>query len=234
MAETDFGLFGAQAGSIKRGVTAGFTAPNGGGNYTFGFHSVVETAEAVGFYYSATNFSPLRDDANNATGCSVRAALKRGPASNPLGFSVALFACLQAASETAYGYLLGLSNNDPHRVILAKTTPVAGINPLATATILATSSGTFLIDTWHHLKLDVIVNPNGDTVLKCFSSDLGAYAVNGPSWQPITGMSDVIDDALGITSSSNPLAGGYAGYCFEASAAGAYGFIDHFEVDRQK
>jgi len=234
MAETDFGLFGAQAGSIKRGVTAGFDAPNGGGNYVVGFHSAVTTAEAMGFYYSGTNFSPLRDDANNATGCSIRAAMKRGPASNPLGFSVALFACLQAASETAYGYLLGLSNNDPHRILLAKTTPAAGLDPNASATILATSSATFLIDTWHHLKLDVIVNPNGDTVLKCFSNDLGTNPVNGPVWVQVAGMNDVIDDALGITSSSNPLAGGYAGFCFESSESGAYAFVDHFEIDRQK
>jgi hypothetical protein len=72
MAESDFGFFGASAADTKRGVSAGFTPPNGGGSFVFGFNSQLAQAKSSGVYYDATNFAPLRDDSSNATGGSVR------------------------------------------------------------------------------------------------------------------------------------------------------------------
>ena len=235
MAEADFTLFGASAADIKRGVTAGITPPNGGGSFIFGFNSQVATSSTAGLYYNATDFDPLRDDAANPTGGSVRAALKRGTSPATTGYSIGLFLCLQGSSaptENDTGYFLGLADNAPSEIVLAKVSPGAGLDPTAT-TALEVSSATYLADTWHHLRLDAIVNPNGDVVLKCYSSDLDTYAVDSPSWQAIAGISDFVDDALGINSSSNPLAGGWGGWSFHSELTGGRGYIDHFEFYRQ-
>jgi len=232
MAEIDFGLFGAAAGDIARGVTAGFTPPNGGGSFVFGFNSRVAGSKAVGLFYNAANFAPLRDDAANATGGSARGCLKRGRSVNPLGFSVGLFVNLINATTEDKAYILGLSDADPHAIVLAKTSLGAGLDPASTS-ILRVSSETFLWDTWLQLRLDSIVNPNGDVVLKCLQNDLTQHACNTPSWEAIPGMADFIDDALGIASGSDPLGGGYGGFCFQSSQSGARGFVDQFELHRQ-
>lgn len=238
MAETEYSSFGDSAADIKAGVTALVTPPTGGGSFTFGFNSQVSGEKAIGFYRNTVNggtdFAPLRDDAANATGGSVRAALKRYTSAQATGFSVGMFLCLQARTKTDQAYLLGLSDNDPHEIVLAKTAIGNGLDPTATTTLL-TSSETFNVDTWVHLRLDAIVNPNGDVVLKCFQNELSLTTpVTSPTWAAISGMDTFIDDGLGINSGSNPLAGGYAGYFFRSEVAQARGFVDHFEVHRQK
>jgi hypothetical protein len=232
MAESNFGIFGAAAADIARGVTAGFTPPNGGGNFIFGFNSKVTGDKTVGLYYNASGFAPLRDDEANATGGSVRGAVQRGRSVAAVGFSTGLFMCLQATTEDDKAYVLGLSDNDPSAIVLAKVALSAGLDEEATTT-LRTSSETFTWETWLHLRLDVIVNPNGDVVLKCFQNDLETYPVTSPNWEAIPGMTDFIDDALGINSESSPMAGGYGGWYFMSSISGARGFIDQFEMYRQ-
>lgn len=238
MAETDWGLFGSSADSVARGVTAGFTPPNGGGNFVFGFNAKVADISAVGLYYqTGTDFDPLRDDSANATGCSIRGALKRATSPSPLGFSVALFGCLQGATIDDYGYMLGLSNDDPHYIILAKTTLKSKLSSDSTNT-LRISTESFVLDTWVHLRLDIIVNPNGDVVLRCYKNDLDAHTVSSPTWEAISGMDTFVDDALGINTSSTgmpqPMSGGYVGYGFASEALQARGMVDYVEVFRQK
>jgi hypothetical protein len=239
MAESDFAFFGASASQIKRGVTAGYTPPSGGSAFVFGFNSQSAGDLASGVYYNATNFAPLRDDSSpqNATGGSVSGALKRAISQAATGYSIALFMCLQGASAPTTedtGYLLGLSDADPHNIILAKGAPSVGLDPDSSEiTVLETSSETFSWDTWVHLRLDAIVNPNGDVVLKCYQNDLDTNAVTAPSWEAITGISDYIDDALGANTNSNPLAGGFAGWVFQSSQAYRRGVIDHFTCYRQ-
>lgn len=232
MAETDFGLFGDAAGDIARGVTAGFTPPNGGGSFVFGFNSRVAGSKAVGLFYNAAKFAPLRDDSDNATGGSVRGCLKRGRSVNPLGFSTGLFVNLINTTTLDKGYILGLSDNDPHAIVLAKMSLAAGLDPTSTS-ILRASSETFLWDTWLHLRLDSIVNPNGDVVLKCLRNDLTQHPCTAPVWEVIPGMTDFIDDALGISSGSDPLGGGYAGFYFQSTVVGERAFVDQFELHRQ-
>lgn len=235
MAESDFSLFGASAAEIRRGVTAGFTPPNGGGNFVFGFNSQVSDAVACGLYYNAAIFSPMKNDAGNPTGGSVRAAIKRGVSTTSTNYAAGIFLCLQggsAPSESDTGYILGLADNDPSEIVLAKVAPNAGLDPTA-ATALRVSSATYTWDTWLQLRLDAIVNPNGDTVLKCFQNDLDTNAVTAPVWAAITGMNDFVDDGLGINSGSNPLAGGWAGFYFYSNQSESRGFFDSFEVHRQ-
>ena len=238
MSEADFGFFGASAASIKKGVSAGFTPPNGGSNFVFGFHSQTAGDIAAGAYYNTTDFAPLRNDSAEATGGRVEAALKRGTNGyNATGYSVALFCCLQGASIPGVneaGYLLGLSDEDPSFIVLAKGMPQVPLKAGSSGlTILATSSTSFSWDTWLHLRLDTIVNPNGDVVLNAFKNDLSSHAVTAPVWETIPGISTYIDDALGVNTGSNPLAGGYGGYVFQSSEAYRHCLVDQFAMTRQ-
>jgi len=239
MAETDWNIFGSAAGDVTRGVTAGQTPPNGGGDFIFGWNSRSTGTHAVGMHPGGVaNFAPLRDDSSNATGGVVQAAIKRGQSPSPIGFSVGLFMNLVNTTENDYAYILGLSDNDPHEIVLAKCALNAGLDP-TTDYILRTSSQTYLNDTWLHLRLESIVNPNGDVVLRCFQNDLNTNAVtSNTTWEAIVGMDDFIDDALGIatadTGLETPLAGGYGGAFFVAEGENRRAFVDHFQMWRQK
>jgi len=61
MAETDwtFLLNSASAASVDRGVTTGTGKPNGGGNFAFGFNSLVNDQSVVGLYVNGANFTPM-------------------------------------------------------------------------------------------------------------------------------------------------------------------------------
>jgi hypothetical protein len=148
------------------------------------------------------------------------------------GFSVGLFLCLQGTTENDMAYILGLADDDPSAIVLAKTSLIAGLDPAA-STVLRTSSETFTWDTWLDVRLDAIVNPNGDVVLKCMQNDLVTNPCNVPVWEEIGGMTDFIDDSLSILSGSAPLAGGYGGWFFQSEAIGARGLVDYFELYRQ-
>ena len=223
-------------GQVARGVTAGVAVPNGGGVFSFGWNSRAVVSGAVGLKVNQTSFNPLEDDGADPTGGSIRGAIKRGVSAATTGFSPMFFIGLQGGptgSVNDSGYLLGLSDNDPHGIVLRKGSPAGGLDPEDTS-ILRTSTATFLPDVWHHLRLDMIVNPNGDVVLKVFSSDLSANAVTAPVWAAIPGMADFIDDALGVNSGSLPFVGGFAGIAFQCSDISRRGYVDHVQVLRER
>lgn len=232
MAEVDFSALsgGLAAASLARGVTAGTSLPTGGGSFAFGFNSLDTSLGAAGYYANQANFNPLLDDAALPSGGSVRAAIKRSASAGPINFAPFIFIGLQGNSVNDIGYLLGLSDNDPHEIVLRKGAPVGGLLPGA-ADVLRRGSETFVPDTWVHVRLDMIVNPNGDVVLKVFRN----YGdVSTPVWVAVPGMDDFIDDALSVNSGSAPLIGGRAGIGFSTSDISRRGYFDQFELHRQK
>lgn len=239
MAESNWAFVsnGLADGDCSRGVSTGPARPPGGGNFVFGFSSRTNTAGAVALVDNQSNFAPLRNDSANPTGGSIRGAIKRGVSSGPTNFAPFFLIGLQNA--TLYGsvtdqcYMLGLSDNDPHEIILRKGAPSGGLLPDG-AGVLRVSTAQFVPDTWLHVRLDMIVNPNGDTILKVFQNDLGSNLVTAPVWEPIAGMDDFIDDALGVNSESLPFAGGFVGFGFETHDVGRRGYFDHIQVLRQK
>lgn len=230
--ETDFSFLssGLDAASVARGVSAGFVGPTGGGAFVFGFRSLSTAPGAVGLYAQQLSFNPLLNDATNPSGGSVRGAIKRSPGGGPTGFAGFLFIGLQGTSVNDSGYLLGLSDNDPHEILLRKGAPIGGLSP-TDAGVLARGSETFLPDSWVHLRLDMIVNPNGDVVLKAFRNP---GDVTTPVWAAIPGIDTFIDDALGANSGSAPLIGGRAGFGFETSDIDRLLLVDQFELHRQR
>lgn len=218
--------------NVDRGVTTGIARPNGGGNFVYGFNSLVVANGAVGLFANQVNFAPM------AKGASVRAAIKRLPSGGSTGFSPFIFAGMQGASVLDNGYLLGLSDADPYRIVLKKGTPSLGVQDLAPDPanngVLLRSTSSHNLDFWHHLRLDMIVNDNGDVLLQCFENDLTANPLGGaPVWTAIVGMEEFIDDALQINSGSAPFTSGRGGFGFWANDVTRRSALDHIEVFRQ-
>lgn len=228
--------------TLARGVTAGITGPNGGNGFVFGYNSLDGTVTgAHGKFVDLTNFAPTGSGLSVPDGGgSVRGCVRRVASPNSTGFTPFLFFALQGTNPPSINdqaYMLGLSDSDPYEIVLAKAVIVSGIAELeSNTTVLRRSSSQFSIGDglWHHLRLDVIVQPNGDVLLKCFESDLVTNPISGAAdWQPISGMSDYIDDAIQINTGSAPLWGGFAGFAFSfANGLNRRGAFDALEVYR--
>lgn len=232
MAETDWTLLndGLDIKTIDRGVTNGIARPPGGLDFLFGFNSLCTTQGAVGYFTNEDGFAPM------AKGGSIRAAVQRGISGGSVGFSPLLFLGCQGTSVYDKAYLLGLSDDDPHRIALRKGAIVSGV-PAANASgagILRASVKTQELGTFVHLRLDMVVNANGDVLLDVFENDLSEHPLGAtPDWQPVGGMDQFVDDALGINTGSQPLTSGRAGFGFESHDVTRRAFFDHVEVFRQ-
>ena len=209
-------------------MTAGVARPPGGGSFLYAFNSLAAVEGCVALFANLVDFAPM------AKGGSIRGVVQRGPGGGPTGFSPFLYLCCQGNSVNDQAYLLGLSDDDPHRVVLRKGTVTTGLPDADGPGVLLKSSESFAQATWLHLRLDVIVNANGDVVLKVFRNDLGAHALGTPpDWQPVPGMAEFIDDHLGINSGSQPLTSGRGGFGFSVRDVTRRGFFDHLELYRQ-
>ena len=230
MAEDDWTFCddGLDINTVDRGATAGIAAPPGGGDFVFGFNSLVATTGAAAKFYNGADFSPA------AKGGSIRGAVKRGASGGLTGWSPFLFIGLQGPSVNDLCYMLGLSDEDPHRIVLRKGSILTGIQGSSSAGVLRASTATFANNTWLHLRLDMVVNENGDVVLNVFQNDIAnGNEVDTPVWVEIPGMARFIDDQLGINSESQPYTSGRMGVGFRCTNITRRAFFDHVEVFRQ-
>ena len=230
MAQTDWTYLndGLDIATVDRGVTAGIARPPGGGSFLFAFNSLAAVQGAVALFANLVDFAPM------AKGGSIRGCVQRGPGGGPTGFSPFLYLCCQGNSVNDTAYLLGLSDDDPHRIVLRKGMVGAGIPDSEGANVLLASGESFAQATWLHLRLDAIVNLNGDVVLKVFRNDLVAHPLGtAPDWQAVSGMADFIDDHLGINSGSQPLTSGRGGFGVTVKDVTRRCFFDHLELMRQ-
>jgi hypothetical protein len=232
MAETDWTFLndGLDAAAVDRGVTTGIARPPGGGNFVYGMNSLSTAQGAVALFSNQVNFAPMQK------GGSVRGAVQRGLSGGPLNFAPFLFIGLEGPSVNDVGYLLGPADGDPHHIALRKGALSAGLAdvPPGTEGILRRSTATFGPGTWLHLRLDMVVNENGDVLLQVFQNDLVAHPLGGaPAWAAVPGMDTFIDDALGINSGTAPLTSGRAGFGLFTKDVTRRGFFDQLEVYRQ-
>ncbi len=224
------------AATVSRGVTSGIARPSGGGDFVYGFNSLVLASGAVALACALSGFAPT------TKGGSVRGAVQRGLSAGVTNHSPFLFIGLQGTSVNDSGYLLGLSNEEPSRIVLCKGALVNGLPAAAPGSqgVLRRSTATYASGTWLHLRLDMITNPSGDVILTAFASDLGANSVTIPSWQRIGGFVDSVnsaydfnDDSLGVNSGSPPYTAGRMGFGHAVQDLGRRGFIDHVECFSQ-
>ncbi len=243
MAESNWTLLTGvlSAGSVARAASAGFTPPPGGDDFVFGFNSLDVSSGSVGYFCNQLGFAPM------PKGGSIRGCIKRGLSGGQTGFAPFFFFTLTGSTVGDKGYLLGLGDADPSHLILRKGTISTGLSDLAPAPstngILRRSTSTIARDTWVHLRMDVIVNTNGDVRLAVFQNNLITNPLDGaPSWQPVAGMTDdngggiytsFVDDALGVNSGSPPLTSGRAGFAFWTSDVTRRAYFDHIVVEAQ-
>lgn len=239
MAQSDWSLLtnSISQSTIDRGVTAGVAKPNGGGNFVYGFNSLDVVDGAVGLFVNQTNFAPIEGPASRGGG-SIRAVLKRAPSGGTTGFAPMLFIGLQGTDVGDSGYLLGLADAEPAHLVLKKGTMTSGLPDLVPDPvgnqILMRSTETFANDTYVHVRLDMVVNENGDVVLKVFENDLTVNPLgSAPVWTEVGGMEEFIDDAIAVNSGSQPYTSGYAGFGFYTNNVSRRAFFDHLEVVRQ-
>ena len=230
MASTDWTYLndGLDIATVDRGVTAGIARPPGGGSFLFAFNSLAAVQGSVALFANQAGFAPM------AKGGSIRGAVQRGPGGGPTGFAPFLYLCCQGNSVNDQAYLLGLADDDPHRIVLRKGSVTGGLSSSDGPGVLLKSGESFTQATWLHLRLDVIVNANGDVVLKVYRNALDTHPLgSAPDWQPVAGMTEFIDDHLGINSGSQPLTSGRGGFGFAVRDVTRRGFFDHLELYRQ-
>lgn len=238
MAESDFTELAnsLSTGQLDRGVTAGIDRPNGGGSFVYGFNSLAVVDGAAGLFTNQVNFAPM------TKGGRIIGAIKRHPSGSPTGFAPFLFIGLQGPDVADSGYLLGLGDADPHHIVLRKGAINEGLpETVGVSGVLVLGTEPFSNDTWLHLRLDMIVNTNGDVVLNVFENDLDTNPVTSPVWDTVPGMDDIspgsgrafLDDALGIGSGSQPFENGRAGFAMRVEDSARRGFFDHVEIARQ-
>ena len=213
---------------VRRGVTAGITPPPGGESFIFAFNSTAVVDGSVALFANQDNFAHM------PLGGSISGVLQRGPSGGPQGFSPFLFLSCQGTSVHDSAYMLGLSDEDPHRIALKKGSLLTGIPDSEGAGILASSGESFLNGTYLQLRLDAIYNENGDVVLNVFANDLEANPLDlDPDWLPIEGMSSIIDDVTGINTGAAPLNPGRAGFGFAVHDTARRAYFDHIQIKRQ-
>jgi len=238
--ECDDGLATA---SLLGGVTAGETPPSGGGTFVYGFRSASAVTGARALVTNQADYYPITTPAS-AGGGSISGAIKRGLSSVTTGFSPMFFLGVQASgppppSVLDEGYIIGLEDNEPHRVVVRKGRITDGVPAATSENSLMRSLATESIDTWWHIMLDMIVNLSGDVVLRVFRNDLSTNLVTNPTWEELEmegandGINGFIDDALGANSGSLPFTSGYAGFAGQVSEQARRVYFDQIVIARQ-
>lgn len=217
--------------SVARGVvTSGVvTPPTGGDDFTYGMNSRAVVAGTVAL------FSVLADFAPTAYGGKITGALQRGVSGGVTGWAPYLFINLGGTSSADSAYMLGLADSNPSRIVLRKGALGLGLPDGAPGSngILRRSSVTVAIGQWVQLRLDAILEPNGDVLLKVFSSDVALHSVASPVWTAVDGMDDFTDDALGVNTGSDPLSSGRMGFGMYVKDTARRAYFDELVTERQ-
>lgn len=239
MANNDFTILtnSLSAGTVRKGVTTGEAAPSGGGDFVYGFNSVDLVEGSVGLFVNQTNFAPI-EGPSSAGGGSIRAVMKRGLSGGTAGFCPMVFIGYQGTTVTDSGYILSLSDAEPSHLVLKKgsiNTGVADAVPIpASNGLLLRSIDSFVNNTYVHVRLDMIVNPNGDTILKVYTNDLDTNPLGtAPVWVPVGGMNMFVDDALAVNSGTVPFTSGYLGFGYWTNNVSRRVYFDNIEAIRQ-
>lgn len=238
MAQTDWTLLSDALDdtTVKRFVTTRIERPNGGGSFCHGFNSRLVSPGASGYFSNQTNFAPM------AKGGSITGAIQRGVSGGDTNFAPMLFIGLQGPSVEDSGYLLGLGDAAPSKIILKKGTLGEQLSNLSTGSgVLARSTAEYDQGTWVHIRLDMVVNLTGEVILLAFQSDLDDNAVTAPSWEPIPGMDTIspgsgiacIDDPGGVATGSLPYLDGRAGFAMWCQDVARRAYFDHLTLVRQ-
>ena len=233
---------------MKRGVTTSVISYDLG-NYTFLVHPTTGDNLNFAMEVDKTNFTPC------AFGSMIDGGMKRVDnftnGATPFFFVTAD----NEDFENAEGYMIGLSNGRPYKVIVAKGRLKNGI--LSRAEVLERTSGgsNYLIeeadnyyeilmeslddlgvegDDWQIMKLEAIVNSGVDVVIRAKKGeyDTGTGVYTWTDYDLSFGSNPYVDSIVGAT--HTPYQNGYVGLGVVSSEAGARVVFDGIEIVRQK
>jgi hypothetical protein len=229
------------APSLQQGVTVGIAPPPGGGSAVYGVNSTTIVNGVLALAPNLVNFAPM------AKGGSISGAIKRGIGGGATGFAPFFFIGLDDTAVSGSAYILGLSDAAPYHIVLRKGALSGGVPDGVVAPdsgnhILMRSTEAFSVDTWHHLRLDAIVQGTNDVIVQAYYSVLDDdHPVDDPTWVVIPGMegpleptiTGFVDDALGTNSGSAPHITGRAGFGVRVQDVARRAYFDHIEIRRQ-
>jgi hypothetical protein len=202
MAQADWTTMtnGLTSADVRSGVSmaAAFDPPDG--SFVYFFNTVGATVGVAARRVNLTNFNPTA----YGKGGSLWMCMRRwGSSLTGMYPFIALLNSADVAS--AEGYILGLTNESTSRLMLKKG-PINGNLLSSDSSLLRISDATYG-NAWFEVRLDLIVNPQGDVVLNVYQSDLTAYNPGSEVWTVPDGMTMFVDDAGGILTGSVPILG---------------------------
>jgi hypothetical protein len=226
---------------VINAAAIGGSPPGSGSSFVYAMNSAINSAAVVASYTTVSGFSPV------AKGASISGAIQRCVSGGPSGWSVWLFAALQGGSSLFSAYALGLADGGTGAHIVLQRAPLSfGMADNAPGTAnsgtLARGTATYPPGTWVQLMLEVVCNTNGDVVLNCYQNDLTVVdaSVQTPTWAPVPGISQFIDDAVGANVSNllaqnpqSPLAPGFVGWGMQSSQAARRAAISTVQIAAQ-
>jgi hypothetical protein len=235
MAEADFSELTnvASTDTITRGVTGGLrVSPQSTGRFVYAARALTGDGGALALATNGADFFPIA----GAKGGEASALLMGGAAATP-----AIFIGAASADVGAVGYQLGLDRSG--RIVLAKRALSAGlpaqdpqvVNGTAVDGVLARSTTIIPAGTFVHVRLGCRVNGAGGDVL-LFASMNAAQLASSPIWSAVPGVPPIVaDDLCQIFTGSEPLRGGFMGWCFTFApgAPGAVAAVDAWRASRQ-
>ncbi len=220
--------------AILRASTTGLAVPNGGGDFVYAWNTTTASfAGAHGLFVNTVNYAPMDK------GGVISGALVRYASGGRLDFAPMLFIGLQGNSVNDQGYLLGLQDSDPGRIVLRKGAPSGSLpdgdptTPSDSPNLLRRSTAQIAVGEWVHLRLEFVANGGGDAILRVSRNNLDDNPVTAPVWEDVEGMEEYIDDATGINTGSVPFGSGYVGFAFFASNVTRRAAVDHVQITRQ-
>lgn len=227
------------APSVARVATPAIPPPPSDFDKAFVMHSRVATSGVLGYFVNEVDFAPAVGDQ------AIEGVLYRQPGPSGSGVSNFLFAALQGTDTTSSGYMIGLSDSNPSRIVLAKARPQDGLQNVAPDPdnngILLRGTQDFAVATWVHVRLEIVVNANGDVFVKPLWSDLDLHLVTAPVWQTPEGMDGILvpaydgflDDFAQTYSGSAPFGSGRLGYGAKFTDISRIAAFDHVRVERE-
>lgn len=197
------------------------------GSACLGFHSLQPTVgwPAVGFTglrLNVTGFNPIL----NHKGGSILALVKKH--SPMTGGAPVLFMAGGTDARAAEGYMLGLTEEWPYKIILARGLLSNGLSEEKEH--IAVSNAAYDTPDWLHLSLEVCVNTQNDLVISvlAYKGGIGVLV-------PVPGIDPFVDDNIGRKFGTAPLFGDfYVGFGhYNSGQAGRVSLFDYIEVNRQ-
>lgn len=230
MAEVDWERIetgAADSELISQGYSAATIFGPLSGSNVYGFHSLAPVDGAAGIVVGLTNFYPI----GNSKGGRVQCCLRKY--SQLEGYSLFMF-MVTGKSMSAPGYLFGLSNGYPYKLILCRGAIGSGLLEEADNN-LRESDAYFSTNSWKNLSLSVKVTAQGDISLIPELDTNDPIVPGAPSYTAILGMDEYIDDSLGILTGYPGLRGDfYVGLGFHCrGGSGRIGVADYMVVGRQ-